>query len=310
MKLNYLNQLIDDDDFEDIFKDFDFNLLDDPEFKEDAVREEIIFPLLKAIGYTASGENKIIRSKALKHPFYYFGTTKYNVNIIPDYSFKIGDEIKWILDAKRPTENIDEGKNVFQAYSYAMHPEVQSDIYALCNGHKITVFNIKEHTPILSFKLKNLKENWNFLMDVLSPELVLKPHIKKFHLDFGLFLFKISDFESKISPLDFPIIKINNLAKLKEDSYCINLIFKVQGFEGKSFMGTFDFNEEQYQKLLSLIPKSFKEEIDLSIKHQPFKFMKVDVPKIKIQMKALIGSNILTNENESYLPFQVTDFYK
>lgn len=86
MEFDYLNQLLndDEDDLQNLFGEFDFSLLDDPEFKEDAVREEIIFPILKALGYTASGENKIIRSKALKHPFYYFGTKKYNVNIIPD----------------------------------------------------------------------------------------------------------------------------------------------------------------------------------------------------------------------------------
>ncbi len=42
---------------------FDFNLVDSPGFKEDSVREEIIHPLLKALGYAASGPNQIIRSK-------------------------------------------------------------------------------------------------------------------------------------------------------------------------------------------------------------------------------------------------------
>jgi hypothetical protein len=38
-------------------EDFDFALLDSPDFKEDAVREEIIHPLLNALGYAASGPN-------------------------------------------------------------------------------------------------------------------------------------------------------------------------------------------------------------------------------------------------------------
>ena len=50
----------------DFLKDFDFKLLDDPDFKEDSVREEIILPLLKYLGYSASGQNRIVRSKSLR----------------------------------------------------------------------------------------------------------------------------------------------------------------------------------------------------------------------------------------------------
>jgi hypothetical protein len=313
MKFDYKNQLDDDfeNDFEDIFKDFNFDLLEDKEFKEDAVREEIIFPLLKALEYSASSDNKVIRSKALKHPFYYFGTTKYNVNIIPDYTFQLNGENKWILDAKRPTENIDEGKNVFQAYSYAMHPEVQSEIYALCNGHKLTVFDVKKHIPILSFDIKNLKDNWISLKNILSPEFVIKPHLKHFHLDFGLFLFKISDLESKFLPIEFPLNKISDLAKLEEGSYCMNQSFGMKGFESQKFMGTFDFKEEQYQKLLKLVPENIKTEIEYSLTHQPFMVLKKkeeDLLEVNLKMKAIIGRKILTNNNESYLPFEITDF--
>src|SRR5258708_5322375 len=47
--------------------DFDFSLLDSTDFKEDSVREEIIQPILKALGYSAGGKNRIIRSLALSH---------------------------------------------------------------------------------------------------------------------------------------------------------------------------------------------------------------------------------------------------
>lgn len=39
---------------------FDFSLLDDPEYGEDSVREDIISPIIKALGYSASGNNKMI----------------------------------------------------------------------------------------------------------------------------------------------------------------------------------------------------------------------------------------------------------
>ena len=313
MRLDYINQLFNDDDneeFHDIFKDFNFELLDNSEFQEDAVREELIFPLLKSLGYTASGENKIIRSKKLKHPFYYFGTTKYDVNIIPDYTFQIEEKNKWILDAKRPTENIFEGKNVFQAYSYAMHPEIQSDIYCLCNGKEFVIFDIKSPKPLLSFNLKDLKNNWKKLNDYLSPELVIKPHIRDFHYDFGLFLFRIGDIESKIAPIDFQIQKLNYISKLDDNTYCINQVFEMKGFEGKTFMGTFDFDKKLYHELLNILPQNFRDTIQNRLKNQPFRYMAEEVPEINITMRAMIGEQIFTNQNESYLPFNVIKFLK
>lgn len=68
-----------------IFDKFDITLLNDSNFKEDSVREEIIVPILTKLGYSASGENRIIRSKPLEHPYVQFGTKSQRVNIIPDY---------------------------------------------------------------------------------------------------------------------------------------------------------------------------------------------------------------------------------
>jgi predicted type IV restriction endonuclease len=104
-----------------LFGDFDFTLLDDPEFGEDAVREELVVPLLAALGYTASPPDRIIRSRKLEHPFVLFGTVRKGITIIPDYLLERDGAYAWVLDAKGPGENIDTGKNVEQAYSYAMH---------------------------------------------------------------------------------------------------------------------------------------------------------------------------------------------
>ena len=44
-----------------MFEEFDFTLLDDPGFKEDSVRGELISPLLRRLGYSASPPNQITR---------------------------------------------------------------------------------------------------------------------------------------------------------------------------------------------------------------------------------------------------------
>ena len=59
-----------------MFTDFDPALLDDPEFKEDSVREVIIGPILHRLGYTPSGPNRVIRSKSLTHPLSTVGQEK------------------------------------------------------------------------------------------------------------------------------------------------------------------------------------------------------------------------------------------
>nr|WP_240764606.1 type I restriction enzyme HsdR N-terminal domain-containing protein [Escherichia coli] len=146
-----------------MFYNFDFSLLNSKWVKEDTVREELISPLLNALGYSISGNHRIIRSFALPHPYVYIGTKKNNIKIIPDYLLMIDGKHKWILDAKGPSENILSGKNVEQAYSYAIHPEIRASAYALCNGHQIAIFNINKTDPVLIFNLKDLSRNLNEL---------------------------------------------------------------------------------------------------------------------------------------------------
>jgi hypothetical protein len=97
------------------FQNFDFSLLKNPDFKEDSVREVMILPLIKELGYT---NYQIVRSKSLHHPFLTTGSKKRPVNIVPDYLFKIENNYAWVLDAKAPSENIHYGQNVEQIWYF------------------------------------------------------------------------------------------------------------------------------------------------------------------------------------------------
>ncbi len=70
-----------------LFEKFDFSCLDDPEYKEDSVREDIVAPLLKYAGYLLpNGKSKTCKkSRSLTHPYVLFGSQKRKVNIVPDY---------------------------------------------------------------------------------------------------------------------------------------------------------------------------------------------------------------------------------
>ena len=65
-----------------ILPDVDFKTVkNDTNFKEDSVREVVIVPLLKQLGYQ---QENIKRSKILKHPFLKVGSKKRKIDLIPD----------------------------------------------------------------------------------------------------------------------------------------------------------------------------------------------------------------------------------
>lgn len=148
---------------------FDFGLLDLQGFKEDSVREEIVLPILNALGYAASGPNKIIRSKPLEHPFLTVGSKKKPVTLIPDYLLTVAGNFTFVLDAKGPDEEIKTGPNVEQVYSYAIHPEIRVAQFALCNGREFILFDIHQKEPILFFPVSEIQYHWEELEKYLAP---------------------------------------------------------------------------------------------------------------------------------------------
>ena len=154
----------------DIYKDFDFSLLDDPDFKEDSVREELILPFLKNLNYRPTGRNKMVRSKILEHPFVKIGSGKRNINIIPDYLFEVNGNYSWVLDAKSPDEEIKTGENLEQVYFYAIHPDIRVNYYALCNGREFILHKVTAKKPILQFHLDEIGKHWTKIKKLLSPD--------------------------------------------------------------------------------------------------------------------------------------------
>lgn len=187
----------------DLFKGFDFSLLQSSNFKEDSVREEIVLPLLNSLGYTAGGLNQIIRSKSLQHPFVNIGSGKRKITLIPDYLLAVGNKPAWILDAKAPDEEIGSGENVEQAYSYAIHPEIRVKTYALCNGREFIAFDIDQKTPIIYFHISEIDQHWQDFYDQLCPSAFdkLKTKVGK---------------PADATPADFDYSKVRPLPEIKD----------------------------------------------------------------------------------------------
>lgn len=155
---------------------FDFSAVRDVSFKEDSVREEILAPILRALGYRPTGAVRVERSKSLVHPFVMLGSRRHPANLIPDYTLYVDDRAVMVLDAKEPSASITKSQYVEQAYSYAIHPDVRCERYGLCNGRKLVTFNVAGWSPDDEITLDAGEECWESLRSALSPA-KLKPAI-------------------------------------------------------------------------------------------------------------------------------------
>jgi hypothetical protein len=297
-----------------VFGDFDFGNLDDPQFLEDSVREEFVSPLLKALGYSASPPHKIIRSLHLRHPFVYIGTVKKHVTIIPDYLLQRDAMNAWILDAKAPNEPIDSGKNVEQAYSYAIHPDVRVPIYALCNGRRLIAFHISRWEPLLDVKLTELDDNWPNVLELLGTRAAWPGGIRPgYSPDFGLAVLKSGLARNEKGEKYFQIfdsVPFRHIARLEDNLYTMNAKYVQEVEEGQFYatMMTFDFDATVYQKLLAALPDQFRERVNVALTRQPYKLYLENTQVPLLLVGAEPGDVVYTNDNESYCPFLADRF--
>ncbi|MBP1631451.1 MAG: hypothetical protein H6Q15_2344 [Bacteroidetes bacterium] len=289
----------------EIFKSFDYGIINSPEFKEDSVREEIIAPILKELGYSAFGENKIVRSQNLKHPYIYFGTKKENITIIPDYLLQVNGVNVAVIDAKSPRENILKGKNPEQAYSYAIHKEIRVNKYGLCNGNEIAFFDVNEIEPIFYSEIQELEEKWEEFYKVISPLGCTKPYIFNFKPDFGIRLMKTG--WVKGNKYYFLGTWLNNLGKLDESNYTF-----VSGIPyGGDCLGSFDFHRDLLDDFISQIPENKKKKVINALTHAPFRIdFSTEEDSFEVAFQCELGDDVYNNENEIYCPLKVTEFLK
>lgn len=145
--------------------DFDFSLLDDKDFKEDSVREDIIAPLLKELGFESKKSKSgltLKRSVALTSDTYLSSNKSKKAKdlIIPDYVLYIDGKPQCILDAKKPEVNIRyKTKSERQAFYYASNPQMKAPYYALCNGRTLILYQTSSQELILEIDLENELED-------------------------------------------------------------------------------------------------------------------------------------------------------
>ena len=248
-----------------MFEGFDFSALDDLSFKEDAVREEIIAPVLRRAGYRPTGPLRVQRSKSLLHPFVMIGSRKHPVSIVPDYTLYDGDQPLMILDAKNPSDEVLKSTHVEQAYSYAIHPEVRCEIYALCNGREWSFFHTGRSAPLFTVATSEVDARWDEVAKVLSPAVLKTPDILDFHADFGVHahragieegtLFWFNGYRLQLAmPIHEHLLTVDSTCSVNEREHMIS----------------FDFDVPAFEKVLAGLPEADRALVRDALKRNPF----------------------------------------
>lgn len=282
--------------FYNVLDGFNFDLLNNPEFHEDSVREEIVLPIIKGLGYSPDKPNQIIRSRKLLHPFVSIGSQKKDIYIIPDYLLEVNGKPAWILDAKSPSEEIIKSKNVEQAYSYAIHNEVRTNFYALCNGKEFVLYDIQKSDPIIHFPTKAIPLYWDSLKKFLTPDKVFANDHFVLAKDLGLHLKRLGfdNFESLV----FPKVPITDIGQLDPDMFSLSAGLEE---DGSRYVVTFDFGYNVLKQLIGKIPLEATEK--LLVRNKEYRQVVRFADKaFLVNIDCKVGKTLEENKEEIFLP--------
>ena len=140
------------------------------------VREVIIRPLLEKLGYAHNTINDIKTERRFKYAEKYLGRIKpgkgISVEGIADYERIAGPFGKFIVEAKAPSESLDE-KVVLQTHSYAAHPEVNARHFLVSNGRSFALYATSDlREPVLSWAYHDEDSVFAELQNYLAPDAI------------------------------------------------------------------------------------------------------------------------------------------
>ena len=282
---------------------FDYDMLNNPEFKEDSVREEIIMPLIKALGNDYKGKYKIVRSRKLQHPFTMIGANKYKILIYPDYILECDGKCVCIVEAKAPSVSLDNEECIGQAYSYAVHREVRANFYALCNGKEFRLYSTFFPDPVIIFRMDYLMSHFDRLSAVMGAENILSYSEKQIAKDLGIHLKMLSAgcAEQRFIFMDFPIYRI---FLVEPDTYTIDVTTVI---DGDKYCGSFDFNYNTLLQLRNVLPSDALEKLKGPFEGAPICVEMIGAT-IEVGINCTLGEKIYENQDEHYMPLRVCDF--
>lgn len=282
-----------------MFPNFDKRMFDDLNFKEDSVREVIILPILSRLGYYPMGNQTVVRSKALVQPFIYVGTRKHPVTVIPDYTLFFDEKPVLVLDAKSPAESINSAANIQQAYSYAIHPEIRTEHFSLCNGRRLAVYGVLDNKPLLDIPFEEFESRWEEIEKHLAPKYLLEPALRNFFPDFGNAVIKLG---LAVGSEIFMIgARLSTFARASHDLYSITVNTELAGRE---HCVSFDFKPEQLNLLVAGLPDSLRNQFLHALSTAPFQAC-ADL-MLEVDLRTHLGIPVQV-EHETFTPLVIDE---
>ena len=157
----------------------DFPELPFDSMTEADVREEVIAPLLKFLGYRKGTLNSIERELPLTYEKVQFGgrkTADVTLRGRADYVCEAGGKVRWVIEAKAGSAPLD-AESLAQAWSYAHHADVGAVFFALTNGRQFRLHETNhgpKSAPLFDLTYEQLAENLQAIVNTLGPEGLLR----------------------------------------------------------------------------------------------------------------------------------------
>ncbi|MBI5790582.1 MAG: type I restriction enzyme HsdR N-terminal domain-containing protein [Rhodocyclales bacterium] len=142
------------------------------------VREEVLAPLVRLLGYRTGTKFDVIREQSLRYPKVFLGrkNPKRDAELRgkADYILEVAGHARWVLEAKAPGVEIDID-SIEQAWTYANHAEVRAVYFALCNGSELKVFATQAAPSVgafLTVAYEELEKKFPQIENVLGPNAI------------------------------------------------------------------------------------------------------------------------------------------
>lgn len=148
---------------------------------ETDVREEIIAPLLRHLGYRSGTLDNVIREQYLSYPQLSLGRRKSTDPFLrgkADYICDAGGLVKWVIEAKAPGEALDKLVEE-QAWSYANHQEIRAVYFVVTNGREFKLYQTNRGSTagvLFECTYAEMATKLTTIENILSPAAILQAH--------------------------------------------------------------------------------------------------------------------------------------
>lgn len=136
---------------------------------EAEIRGDWVEPLLRLLGYGLGTRHRVLRETQLqlRPPTRMIGASRLEIDFVPTV---FGHRL-WIIEAKRPRDDLFTDEHLGQAWSYATDPRVAVPLMVLCDGSRFTVFDVtlaNWDTPVFDASKPDLPELFDELFAIIG----------------------------------------------------------------------------------------------------------------------------------------------